>query len=1310
LFAIDIGCVCCSGDGVDNTKQDVDVLNVTRMCCGNDSEFMDMTTCVGGLVANDTAVDQDSPVLSPALEQENNVNHGGRDAGLVDAHNKSVFYEDEAEECDLSLTCCVGSGGIVSSASAQSLSAANSAPVTGGCSLSKSASSGENDDMQMTQCLPLDISTAVGNDMEMTQCLPLNVSVYNTKSSCRWPFGKRQDKERISRYEENSTSICEADDLDVLAKVDTAAFLSEMNTSDKPDRLREVYSAPREMHEVPFTSSSTCFLPSALSVSGTICATVPVVVADEKAVETYAMPVSGRDSEYLPNVITDPEDVETRDKHRQLLSSSSSCVAAVEHQPVKSDNGIVGSSDVSTNETLASFVTSKFEEQGHTSADFLTKTAPEAEDDHIVVCVASSSLSSTTSVIYPPLNEVTLSNAAILSLVPPAVNQEGGYQCQLEKSAYEEAEHLSQFAEKIPNVANMSTSFDRPVRFGADAVESLFAAKESCEVSANDSAVIEHVVMTTAITGSTQTTEPENTCETQDMERGAFTCVAAGDPSRLSTSVGYDHIVASETTTEAQKLSRSAVQNMVQSADDLLTRVKLANSMPPQVTSKFRKDNVSASAYHSFRLANLAVKQNLTSVYGAADKSHTSSLQQHSSTASAFQLYNSTLDRTRELTRSVGVTGFVSTQLGVCGNSSRIDISAQHIEPTDTLPSGLISFGLTENLNASKQEVHLEPIRNVKSLSSESYSAGLRGNSSQMDISAQHIEPTDTLPSGLISFSLTENLHGSKQEVHLEPIRNVKSLSSESYSAGLRGNSSRMDISAQHIEATDTLPSGLISFSLTENLNGSKQAEVHLEPIRNVKSLSSESYSAGLCGGDGEDNLETETSAVVNMEVPLSVKSSSQSGSSFTLPMTITASALSASHLPTAVSESYSTGSHGGDGNDNLITSAATNVELPLSVKSLSQCGISFTLPVTTAASASSASHLPTTVCESYSTGSHGGDRKDNLETSAAVNVELPLSVKSSSQSGSSFTLPAVTTASASSTFCLPTTVSESHSTGSCAGDRKDNLETSSAMNVERPFSVKASSQSGSSFMLPMTTTASAPSTSCLPTVIPESDSTGSRCGDGEDNLETRATLNLKPAGLTDEDIQLEVTADVNNLSLASHMSKEVDMETSDSCHFAEVPPVAVAGKSASASDEKNSSLPTRDVSQSSVLYVADSETSPTRYIRVPSEDAGPISVSNNKVRMQSQIGLFANCCSHVDCMLKLTSLVSIWLNGEILVLINVVTLRQARSVPGWVFGRVSHLSAEPGTHINSTLSFLLWLGTVSTHLAKAGGVNRHIA
>jgi len=51
----------------------------------------------------------------------------------------------------------------------------------------------------------------------------------------------------------------------------------------------------------------------------------------------------------------------------------------------------------------------------------------------------------------------------------------------------------------------------------------------------------------------------------------------------------------------------------------------------------------------------------------------------------------------------------------------------------------------------------------------------------------------------------------------------------------------------------------------------------------------------------------------------------------------------------------------------------------------------------------------------------------------------------------------------------------------------------------------------------------------------------------------------------------------------------------------------------------------------------------------------------------------------------EVVSMVLIWLSGNALVSINVVTLHRARLVPGWVtiLGRVNHLGTEPGTRVN---------------------------
>jgi len=46
----------------------------------------------------------------------------------------------------------------------------------------------------------------------------------------------------------------------------------------------------------------------------------------------------------------------------------------------------------------------------------------------------------------------------------------------------------------------------------------------------------------------------------------------------------------------------------------------------------------------------------------------------------------------------------------------------------------------------------------------------------------------------------------------------------------------------------------------------------------------------------------------------------------------------------------------------------------------------------------------------------------------------------------------------------------------------------------------------------------------------------------------------------------------------------------------------------------------------------------------------------------------------------------AVWLSGNALVSLNVVTLRWARLVPGWVtvFGRVNYLGMQPVIQVNS--------------------------
>ena len=73
--------------------------------------------------------------------------------------------------------------------------------------------------------------------------------------------------------------------------------------------------------------------------------------------------------------------------------------------------------------------------------------------------------------------------------------------------------------------------------------------------------------------------------------------------------------------------------------------------------------------------------------------------------------------------------------------------------------------------------------------------------------------------------------------------------------------------------------------------------------------------------------------------------------------------------------------------------------------------------------------------------------------------------------------------------------------------------------------------------------------------------------------------------------------------------------------------------------------------------------------------------------------------------------LLTFWLSGNTLVLINVVTLRQARLVPGWVtvFRRVNHLGVEPGTYVYSARAIPPWVDT-NEYTAISGGVKRLIA
>ena len=755
--------MCCSGDGVKR-----DELNVTRLCCGNDSDFMEMTTCVGGLMGDNTAVEPVSPILSPALEQENNVDRGEREACLVDAHNKSVFYENESENSDLSLTC-IGNGGIVSLESAPSAStAANYASTSGRGPNQTVLFHGEcGDDMEMTQCLPLDVSMSVksscrrpfgecGDDMEMTQCLPLDVSM-SVKSSCRRPFGKRQDgpRERTSRYEDSSmsetvslgdkTPFVEVDDPDVSEKVDTMAFLMELNTMEKPAPVREAKSAPSQQRNISLSTSSSCFLPSASHTSESACIAANASatgrglnrtvlfdddmeltqchpdnranIADVKAldVNTCSKSVNERGSESMPNKITDAGDTEIRFKH-DLIRSSSASVAVTDSKPVmKSDSSINALPAVSADEISTSFIKTYVKQQGHhASSSFITKTAAEADGDQTATCVAVSSVLSMAVVTCPGSDELALSRSAVSFSIPTAVNQIDDYRCQLEQSLNEQAEHFPQLSEGC-GVG--------PVRFGADAVERLFAAKESDVVFTDIPAIVQNALpLITAVADSMQTAEQVGMSGIRDSEGAATTCITESGFSGPQTA---DHVISSQTDIEPQKPLRNAAPTMSQTADDILTRVKLANSMPHHIPSKLREDNTAASIHRGRRLTNLVVKPK--SAFQPVGKSHASSVQRHSVAASAFQHYDPDVVSTKELGRGADTHEFA----GMSGNGSRIDLSVQSVEVTNNLTNNLVSFSVTENLDATKRDemrlepihlepIHLEPIRDVTLLSSVS--------------------------------------------------------------------------------------------------------------------------------------------------------------------------------------------------------------------------------------------------------------------------------------------------------------------------------------------------------------------------------------------------------------------------------------------------------------------------------------------------------------------------------------------------------------------------------------------------------------
>ena len=74
-------------------------------------------------------------------------------------------------------------------------------------------------------------------------------------------------------------------------------------------------------------------------------------------------------------------------------------------------------------------------------------------------------------------------------------------------------------------------------------------------------------------------------------------------------------------------------------------------------------------------------------------------------------------------------------------------------------------------------------------------------------------------------------------------------------------------------------------------------------------------------------------------------------------------------------------------------------------------------------------------------------------------------------------------------------------------------------------------------------------------------------------------------------------------------------------------------------------------------------------------------------------------------------AMVASWLSGNALVSVNVVSIRQARLVSGWVtaLGRVNHIGAEPGTRVYTAWAIPRWVCAMNTQrkLGESTGTSR---
>ena len=1166
-----------------------DALNVTRLYSGNDSDIMDMTTCVGGLVAKDSTVEPDSPVLSPTLEQENNINRRGYDAYLVDAHNKSVLCMEEPGDGDASEPTSPSTSFNATYPTAAG-SAVNKTVLLGDdmestmclpLHMSVATVDSDSDNMETTQCLSLLMSAKTNDDVEMTQCLEADVST-NIKPSCRWPFGKRQDgrREKVALCDSSATSESRGvtdtgpfvgiDVDDVYEKMDTAALLEEL--TEKPAQKRAVYSPPRQTYD-----SLECCLPSDFCASVTnnsiTSASVTGVLASENAVDIRPSFVSDQECECPANGITDKGEVKTAEKRSHLSKSPVRSVDAVEIEPVKTNNScILVSSEISVVKSISSGV----KQHGPMSGSFIAATASEADDSQR--CVASNSWLSDVSITYPMLSETTLPITAIASSVPAVIRQVDSYRSWLEKSLSEDAERRhswmaeepvkvtdmhasvvrpaalcsSTVASSVPDAVNqvksyrswlekslnedvehrlsqlveepvnyMSASCARPACFGADAVESIFARKEcNDEVSANSLAAVENVSMTAAESG--QLTVPYSRILSQDTECSALPSTAVMELSGFTASESCSEIVASKAETEPQKSLNVSVstaiagQNIVTDgsilsqttestvlpcvSDAELSEIELPGSYNQIISSKTESQSLNASAVAADSTQKVITDGSILSQTAACEMLPSvkdADLLGIRTASSCSQLISSRAETTPQQSLSDTTATMVSGQKIVTDSSILSQTAECEVLPSIPDLSTVRPLLSCNQMTSSQTETEAQnllkrPVPRVAQPADDllahmklanSMSSQFRKGSITAD--AHHSFRTGNFAAKMKSgfafgacdkpFASSFYRHSSASAIqqNIPDLDRTKELTRAVDITGLAcpqldvyGDRSRIDISAQRVEMTDSLPSELVSFSLTENLDVTRQNKMHLEAIRNVKSPGCESELTSYCGNDGEcDDMETSANRI--REPPSSVKSSLQSGINFTIPVTTVASESSIYHLPAA-----------------FVTTTDA-------------------FPVTSSVSESSISHLSTT-------------------SLTAVDA-----------------LPCTASASEPAVFHLPTT--------------------------------------------------------------------------------TISTTNSVPS-LLGESSQLEITKYVRNLSLAaestgSHRdSMAVDMETSATHCPTKLPSIAVAAKCSSESSDRNLSLPSTGDSQSSVFYPTESEMKP-RHAHVQTEDVGPTSTSSNKVR-----------------------------------------------------------------------------------------------